>query len=583
MFKKKTDSFTLFKTNFTARLQKATKTRSSEKVEKSFRRLDSLARLLEGNAICAAVYYDEISRQILIANNKVHSNSHETNTYITNVHKIFSLISKEDLSIEEIIDTLSDDILLNMKQNDRHYYSSLKLTEKDLKKRLEDYLIDAFQSGDSTKKWKNYKIKDEDKKMEKIIHTTAKHLKDFLKLRDFLLYKHKYDYATRNIFEAIRNKRYQILHFEGKDVHAEMRLLSHHLREKHGKPRYIGLSKLCCAHCGLAMSSFEIKNRGIHGQAYDWPLPDFLGESKAHLKVYLGEENFKIYEKLNQKGRRQALDFVKTKESCDRKENAKHGRMMQADSSSSDVEFGLTLSDTSENEALCGYSLGDVWMIKNMLSLYDEECNRLKDSNVRICIETLLDWYKNKPDKLEALLNHNVIFLVNEIAAYREELSPSDVFDELTDLYDNEYDLFNAILNDEIDENHILIKHGFDALLAEYNKSSEEYGNSNDFEEIDRYARAKNNLYDESDYANWGYRQNSEDSQNYTYGSHSSNQSDNEAFTRPYAFFHPSEEIFNDSEGTSCDNDSPVKHIQDGSDNDSLIEYIQNGFRKFII
>lgn len=53
-----------FRTDFSERLKSVSHERkNNHDVAKQFRRLDSFARLLEGNSICAAVYYHEETQE----------------------------------------------------------------------------------------------------------------------------------------------------------------------------------------------------------------------------------------------------------------------------------------------------------------------------------------------------------------------------------------------------------------------------------------------------------------------------------------------------------------------------------------
>ena len=88
-------------------------------------------------------------------------------------------------------------------------------------------------------------------------------------------------------------------------MHAEMRLFSRLLEEGKKTP-YIGISKLCCAHCNLAMTTAGIlqvfleqsENPGIggyHGNGYIWLITDTLSQNETFLTHFLGTELMAAY------------------------------------------------------------------------------------------------------------------------------------------------------------------------------------------------------------------------------------------------------------------------------------------------
>lgn len=68
-------------------------------------------------------------------------------------------------------------------------------------------------------------------------------------------------------------------------THAEVRVLSHFLGRENCDIPYIGVSKLCCAHCRLIFS--DLPSAGGHGLAFPWPLPSQLADDSAAANDFL--------------------------------------------------------------------------------------------------------------------------------------------------------------------------------------------------------------------------------------------------------------------------------------------------------
>ena len=87
-------------------------------------------------------------------------------------------------------------------------------------------------------------------------------------------------------------------------LHAEMAFVDSVWNLARGKKVFIGISKLCCAKCYLALVAYnsvfghtygEINFQGGHFQPYDkWFAPKFLNEKKV-LKLFLGKKAYEIY------------------------------------------------------------------------------------------------------------------------------------------------------------------------------------------------------------------------------------------------------------------------------------------------
>lgn len=89
-------------------------------------------------------------------------------------------------------------------------------------------------------------------------------------------------------------------------MHAKMCLFNY-LWVNNKKTQYVGISKLCCAHCHLAWKTAGIEQiiednqtavAGFHGNGYLWPLNNELITNAAFMKNFLGGDLYDEYEKI---------------------------------------------------------------------------------------------------------------------------------------------------------------------------------------------------------------------------------------------------------------------------------------------
>lgn len=93
------------------------------------------------------------------------------------------------------------------------------------------------------------------------------------------------------------NARYEIFDTKENNLHAEMRLLNYYA-QKQKSPGYIGITKLCCAHCNWVIQRFPGAGfSGGHARAYIWTFPEFLLQD-AQLKILFGDSLFEEYKGL---------------------------------------------------------------------------------------------------------------------------------------------------------------------------------------------------------------------------------------------------------------------------------------------
>ena len=309
----------------------------------NFRRMDSLARLIEGSSECAAVCFD--GEKLLIASNTLYDNSRE-NSAIKLIEEIMSFFA--DIAVH------NDDKDF-IKNNPEH---GLKVFDKIIQKSVpnkqkEFFLKDGNKQNPYIEKLGKYFFSDAKKKAENL---TPKELAgiagfgmklddriasclvfsafaierlatDWKKFTNFLHEKHNNDDYASGIVEAFKNLTklkqsksssskpkklgYKILKIGAKDnkLHAEMQIIQELIdNQKKGKI-YIGISKLCCLDCSIAISSYNQANnedeeisqtpeelnesnilqllkRGDHNLSFKWSKPDFCKKNTNSGKVY---------------------------------------------------------------------------------------------------------------------------------------------------------------------------------------------------------------------------------------------------------------------------------------------------------
>ena len=233
----------------------------------SERKLDTLARILEGGSECAAACL--IDGEMWIASNKLFENTKiPQNTYYFFVQKtleyFISLSTDQQLNRESAFKLICKWNLKSLKQ-DR------------LSKSAQEKIIDEFWKNLNSKNdyFENLTIndllrmfcseapkpKEELPKLQKGINKLTKIRRDFIKFEKALISKKSIKIAFSNV-----NAKKSILLVGPQDMHAEMRILEF-LIKKYGNVKnlpevYIGISKLACINCRsviLAINS-ELRN-----------------------------------------------------------------------------------------------------------------------------------------------------------------------------------------------------------------------------------------------------------------------------------------------------------------------------------
>ena len=323
------DTLKKFTQEFYNYLHELNAERESRDLDWEERRFDSLSRLLVSDINdCAAVCFD--GKKILYAFNHLHGSSSDAKRahikeqavkvfkYFTNCIEGKYIIpgKKQKDRLKLIVDTCC---------------TALQLKEEEDKERIQNiiHLLDEYH-GELPEEIKGVV---NSKELNQAIRTR----KDLMKVEEALTTGDKK--FSNNIINAFKIKEEEgyILIEEGEandKCHAEMRIVEHLLDEQpniKGKldKIYIGLSKLCCAHCHLVITNdpsdplileyqddegkaikVPIYTRGHHGQSFEWFIINKIKVNDGQLKHFLGKEAFEIYQEMEEKGQDLALYVV---------------------------------------------------------------------------------------------------------------------------------------------------------------------------------------------------------------------------------------------------------------------------------
>jgi hypothetical protein len=348
-----------FTTRFAARLRDANPNRvahsgmpsagSDEQfVSQGDRRLDAMARLLEGDEVCAAVAFDR--GKLLVATN---NNGHSMDRFncplwdrIFTLHGHLTMIAKMSMEANQSIprhqwtpQTREDFVgealpykLIRTKST----FKEMKKAQLDEIQELREFswrVNNDFFKFEESSKAKEASEANRDiveawaedckhriasltppnsiaRNSDRFFETAIRLYQDLIKLEDFFsTMKHLEPYATELVQAmATRKIDYSMINVGAQNVHAEMRLTSHAVTQGIKFP-YIGISKLCCAYCNLVMDTFlkaqyfeaddamDVPTRGRHGVPYPWLIPEPLRNYEPFIKELLGSDLYAIYAK----------------------------------------------------------------------------------------------------------------------------------------------------------------------------------------------------------------------------------------------------------------------------------------------
>lgn len=247
------------------------------------RRLDALARLLEGTHICVAVYRKK-DNTLLITANDINERTRKTTisegALIADVMEHFTNQEKRN-DLDKEIEIFNRMCLASVKSSDT---SGIKISDATIT-RISDYIF-----NDKERNWKTLSVLN---LLE--IATGNPALTDPLESGDimrafFIISDLARDFRKVKDFFSKENFSFDILNFGEQNVHAELRMIDYLLKNQGinfiNDTHYIGISKLCCAKCELVIKTMNftmkegvIETRGEHGIGADdkkWQAPHFL-------------------------------------------------------------------------------------------------------------------------------------------------------------------------------------------------------------------------------------------------------------------------------------------------------------------
>lgn len=278
---------------------------------KGYRRLDSLARLLEGNSLCAAAYFD--GKKILITSNKLGATSREDNETKRLINEILDyylqLVTKaKHRDIAQLRKTLNDE-RIKLFQNiciknicGQMGKATIAGCDEYINK-FASYVLalpnDPINDSKNTGLHKFKEFVGQEVRDAKVgmlfgacIVAIPRLARDFRKLENYFIREGK-----------TLLKKDPVIIQHGTKLHAEMQLIQEVIVNNGiSKIGYIGISKLCCLDCAsviLAINigngqgqqldeEFKVLTRGQHDICFNdkWKMPDFLKKDRLLRTLY---------------------------------------------------------------------------------------------------------------------------------------------------------------------------------------------------------------------------------------------------------------------------------------------------------
>ena len=142
-------------------------------------------------------------------------------------------------------------------------------------------------------------------KFNSLVTTTFRMFYSMRKVERSITTSSRRDRFPEDMITAFRDNKFAVVQeYETANIHAEMRVLGHLLaNKKTPSVPYIGISKLCCAHCRMVITAmnasyeppleYTMGVRGSHGDSYTWEIPGFLAEQSALFAVFAGTDELK--------------------------------------------------------------------------------------------------------------------------------------------------------------------------------------------------------------------------------------------------------------------------------------------------
>ena len=310
-----------------------------------------------------------------------------------------------------------------------------------------------WDSGHKTREWEEHAINGSAGFKHEMIMRVSRLARDFMKLRRSILEVTHGGKTEQAELTAMQNQEFELCREGSVDTHAEMRQMDD-MVVRSTPPSYVGVSKLCCARCGLAVEAVNIPTRGRHGRVFkQWPNPGFFYQRPEWLEAFLGAEVAEAYAKVPDGKKAEAQAFIQDGKSVIQVRDSQ--AKMLPDTSSSDEVFGLSGHEGSEIEEVGPNVVLKVVEVKRDAPEAYQNLRALEVSE-----EQIAGWYSESRKKFEALGSDEVQRLLSE------EEPPS--FEELIAVYEENPELFEYLIQDE---NGIVESSGFEAAAEYYRQA----------------------------------------------------------------------------------------------------------------
>lgn len=311
------------------------------------RRTDALARLFEVDGICAAVYFngkdkfffatnpsnqakkadklkqDEVIKDTIsyfaeTANGKVQVTVRRDLICCMVQGKMCrSLKQKQSAVLDKVAETIKSKITelerILLKERlclDRYGV----LTASSFKKVLERCDLAAYTEMNKTDSGgEAFKAETFSNYVNAMFKFFIRYLLDFKIIEDYINSNPKSEFVL-----ALKDKSWQSVG-EDEKCHAEMKVISYILGTLSGSDTlancYIGISKLCCAHCNLVLNNCRtskgIMSRGAHGEDFEWILPSFMKTVEGFEKVFYSDQSFcRLFDAAHKENAECTLQFI---------------------------------------------------------------------------------------------------------------------------------------------------------------------------------------------------------------------------------------------------------------------------------
>ncbi len=392
------------------------------------RRFDALSRIIFGDARCSAAAFD--GENILLSTNLTTEKAKDLVKETMNYFARFAIGSATEQEKISLVKKSTINLILNeSKKSEEALGNGLKNLIELVHRNFELVNLKNENLGE------NGVVDDESfarikgiagfaeaiEALEKLkfnegyIRNTIKY--SFRGFRDVAKIEKSIDASSENkefskkIFEAFQAGKYLYLnetHPQEEGVHAEMRVADYFLSKGNlGKEKYyIGLPKLCCAHCNLMLSNLEnfsidseAFTRGKHTEIFTWPIPNFL---RKNFSTVFGDDK-ELCEAFGK-----AEDPFKLVEECFSKESMQM-RILKGQFGRTNQDLDLSTSVptfvhdylVNQNARKANYVLSDEVREKLLLSLKDEQLEEVLKQAERTRIKNILFDRTIRKDALE--------------------------------------------------------------------------------------------------------------------------------------------------------------------------------------